>query len=146
MKKKHSNHSPAKGSLLFVYGTLKSNFFNPYALLLRQTSTHSFKALAKGELYVFNWYPVAVFKATSTNTIIGECYFIPSQKVPFLLSVLDRYESIGYVFPVDEYKRMEIEVTAVGSNAPFLALAYQHIPVSSRRYFKTKHKKVKVFK
>lgn len=145
MNKKPS-HSPVEGTLLFVYGTLKHNFLNPYAKLLQQMSTHSFQALARGELYVFNWYPVAVFDTQSKNQILGECFFIPKAQFHYLFSILDDYESIGYVFPCDEYKRITIEIQASGNNKKYPALTYQHIPVTSKRYFRTKHKKVKVFR
>lgn len=144
MKRKKPNHSPVNGHYLFVYGTLKRHFFNPYAKLLKQTSTHSLQALAHGELYVFNWYPVAVFDSQSKNKVLGECHFIPKAKLPYLLAVLDDYESIGYVFPEDEYQRVEIKI--IGQHNNFLALAYQHVPVKNKRYFRKPNERVKVFK
>jgi len=78
---------------LFVYGTLKSTFRNPYARRLRREALLVGRATMPGRLYRVRWYPGMRPPRDSGDRVTGELYRLrqPSK----MLAVLDEYED-GY--------------------------------------------------
>lgn len=78
---------------LFVYGTLKSSFENPYAQQLRREATLLGRAQMPGRLYRVSSYPGMRPARAPNDLITGELYELhqPSKT----LEVLDEWEE-GY--------------------------------------------------
>ena len=78
---------------LFVYGTLKSGFKNPYAQQLRREATLLGRAQVPGRLYRVSSYPGMRPPRDPKDLITGELYelYQPSKT----LEVLDEWEE-GY--------------------------------------------------
>jgi gamma-glutamylcyclotransferase (GGCT)/AIG2-like uncharacterized protein YtfP len=82
--------------LLFVYGTLRSEFDNRYALLLRARAELVGKAVVPGSIYKIAHYPG--YRPEPAGVVQGEVYRVDSE----LLGVLDEYEG-------SEYERVIVE-------------------------------------
>jgi gamma-glutamylcyclotransferase (GGCT)/AIG2-like uncharacterized protein YtfP len=80
----------AKARHLFVYGTLRSAFRNPYARLLAQESVLLGPARLRGRLYQLGNYPGMLAPLAPQDWVTGELYQIST--APGLLSKLDEYE------------------------------------------------------
>jgi gamma-glutamylcyclotransferase (GGCT)/AIG2-like uncharacterized protein YtfP len=99
--------------LLFVYGTLRSAFDNPYALLLRSRSVFVGPATVRGSIREMERYPA--FSAGSDGEVQGEIYRLETPVAT--LAVLDNYEG-------DEFERVIITCRfGVGDERAWI---YQH--------------------
>jgi gamma-glutamylcyclotransferase (GGCT)/AIG2-like uncharacterized protein YtfP len=100
---------------LFVYGTLKSGFQNPYAKRLQREARLLGRARMPGRLYRVRWYPGMRPPRGSEDTVIGELYKLhqPSKT----LEVLDEYE--------EEYTR-ELHRATLESGQEFRAWVYMY--------------------
>jgi gamma-glutamylcyclotransferase (GGCT)/AIG2-like uncharacterized protein YtfP len=93
---------------IFVYGTLKSGFNNPFAKILKEHARFIGEGSFPGRLFRVSWYPAAVFESDSQKQVMGEIYQLVT-KPEFVLNELDKYEDIS---PEDsEYIRTTIDVT-----------------------------------
>lgn len=77
-------------SYLFVYGTLRREFANPWACRLRQQASYLGMAKIQGELYRIDSYPGLIATPDQQTWVSGELYRIEQ---PSLLRVLDQYEN-----------------------------------------------------
>lgn len=75
---------------LFVYGTLRSAFENPYARRLRKQAVLLGPAKMRGRLYSLGAYPGMKPSFEPDDWVIGELYRL--DKPPKLLAFLDAYE------------------------------------------------------
>lgn len=75
--------------LLFVYGTLRSQFDNPYAQLLRAQSEFVGSATVRGSIYRVEFYPA--YKEEPDGEVHGEVYRLKSS-----LAELDDYEGDAF--------------------------------------------------
>ncbi len=76
---------------LFVYGTLKSGFQNPYARMLRARAQLVSTAWVRGQLYNLGAYPGLVAADDTRSRVHGELFRIEPSAAG-LLSLIDRYE------------------------------------------------------
>ena len=83
---------------LFVYGTLRRGWDNPYAERLDRESTYSGSAKVNGKLYRIDWYCGVVLGGQ--DWVIGDVFAGVSQDT---LAELDHYEG------PDEFHRVEVE-------------------------------------
>jgi gamma-glutamylcyclotransferase (GGCT)/AIG2-like uncharacterized protein YtfP len=83
--------------LLFVYGTLRSEFDNRYARQLRQEATLVRRATMPGSIYRVAHYPA--FRPQPVGEVHGELYRLHTPEVT--LSVLDEYEG-------EEFERVAV--------------------------------------
>ncbi|MCS6824796.1 MAG: gamma-glutamylcyclotransferase [Cytophagaceae bacterium] len=81
-------------NLIFVYGTLRSEFKNRMARYLRTNASMITEAYIYGELYEINDYPGAVETNNHESLIRGEIFqlFYPDHT----LKILDEYEGEEY--------------------------------------------------
>ncbi|MFN4146724.1 MAG: gamma-glutamylcyclotransferase [Runella sp.] len=91
---------------LFVYGTLRQGFQNPFASYLRQNAVYKGTGTFAGRLYNLGHYPGAVYDTQSSHQVVGEIYEL--KNAALILKKLDDYEGINE--PLPEYKRQKIEV------------------------------------
>lgn len=98
---------------LFVYGTLRSPFANPFAQFLRQYGYYIGEATFPG-LLLHLWesdlsnYPGAVYQPEGARSVMGTVYDI-SQHKQIILAYLDNYEGVGDAFDQpNEYVRAVI--------------------------------------
>ena len=96
---------------LFVYGTLRPSFENPFARHLRQHSHYVGESAFPGLLFDLGNYPGAIYQPDSQQKVIGSIYHIEQHKQS-LLTYLDEYEGIGNGFPQPaEYIRALVPVS-----------------------------------
>jgi gamma-glutamylcyclotransferase (GGCT)/AIG2-like uncharacterized protein YtfP len=81
--------------VIFVYGTLRSEFSGEYALLLRQNAEFLGPATVRGSIYRVDHYPA--FRAEPDGEVHGEIYRVPQS----VLARLDEYEG-------DEFERVKV--------------------------------------
>lgn len=81
--------------LIFVYGTLRSGFSNPYAELLRASADYLGPANIQGSLYRVAHYPA--YREEPEGTVTGELYRLRDPEAT--LARLDEYED-------DEFERV----------------------------------------
>jgi gamma-glutamylcyclotransferase (GGCT)/AIG2-like uncharacterized protein YtfP len=74
--------------LLFVYGTLRSEFDNRYARLLRKEATLLGRASVPGSIYRIQHYPA--FRPRPEGEVQGELYRLDNPEAT--LAILDEYE------------------------------------------------------
>ena len=86
-----ANLNAAGARYLFVYGTLRSAFRNPYARLLAQQAVLVGTAHLPGRLYRLGKYPGLLAPGTSKDWVAGELYRLPTA-FSALLWMLDQYE------------------------------------------------------
>ncbi|HEY2842273.1 MAG TPA: gamma-glutamylcyclotransferase family protein [Bryobacteraceae bacterium] len=100
-------------TLLFVYGTLKSNFRNRFARRLRQEARLLGCATMPGRLYRVRWYPGMRPPQGLEDTVSGELYrlFQPAKT----LTALDEYE---------EHYRRELRRVTLQTGQSFPAWVY----------------------
>jgi gamma-glutamylcyclotransferase (GGCT)/AIG2-like uncharacterized protein YtfP len=77
--------------LLFVYGTLRREFDNPYARLLHSQAEFLGAATVRGAIYRVEFYPA--FKEEPDGEVNGEVYRISDAAT---LTELDDYEGEGF--------------------------------------------------
>ncbi len=85
-------------NLLFVYGTLRSEFDNRYARLLRKQALRAGRATVQGSIYRLGRYPG--FRPEPAGAVSGELYELRDDAV---LEALDRYEG-------PDFERVAIQV------------------------------------
>jgi gamma-glutamylcyclotransferase (GGCT)/AIG2-like uncharacterized protein YtfP len=78
--------------LLFVYGTLRSEFENAYARLLRSQAEFVGKATVLGSIFRVEFYPA--YKSAPANQVRGEVYRLTNAEAT--LATLDDYEGEGF--------------------------------------------------
>jgi|SRR5215831_7263879 len=78
---------------IFVYGTLRRRFRNPYALLLHRSSDFIHAARVRGSLQRFKRYTGICLDSSTSRWIPGEIFRFRDQR---LLAALDRYEGPDY--------------------------------------------------
>jgi gamma-glutamylcyclotransferase (GGCT)/AIG2-like uncharacterized protein YtfP len=96
--------------LLFVYGSLRSEFDNVYARQLRAEGEFLASGTVAGSLWLVSWYPG--FRREGEGRVTGEVYRVNATT----LAALDGYEG-------EEYRRVQIEVEGVG-----MAWIYEYVP------------------
>lgn len=79
--------------LLFVYGTLRSTFQNPYARLLAQSADLLGPGRVRGHLYRIKGYRGIRLEADTAEWIAGEIHRLHDLRI---LAALDRYEGPDY--------------------------------------------------
>ena len=79
-------------NLLFVYGTLRSEFDNPYARLLRSQAEPVGPATMPGSIYRVMHYPA--YRPTPAGEVHGELYRLRDPETT--LKTLDEYEGLEY--------------------------------------------------
>jgi gamma-glutamylcyclotransferase (GGCT)/AIG2-like uncharacterized protein YtfP len=84
--------------LLFVYGTLRSEFDNRYARQLRKDATFLRRGTVPGSIYKVEHYPA--FRPQPDGEVQGELYRLHTPEVT--LAVLDDYEG-------EEFERVVVE-------------------------------------
>lgn len=110
---------------LFVYGTLKSNFDNRWAKLLRNSGHFLGPAAIRGRLYRVAHYPGLKRLGAGNSWVLGELFQLRNpQKI---LEALDQYEG-------DRFTRVKAMayLDGVGASSCW-AYEYQPPIVSSRR-------------
>jgi gamma-glutamylcyclotransferase (GGCT)/AIG2-like uncharacterized protein YtfP len=85
-------------NLLFVYGTLRSEFNNQYARLLRKQAALVGRATVSGSIYRIRHYPG--YRTEPAGEVHGELYELSDAAI---LETLDDYEG-------SEFERVTIEV------------------------------------
>ena len=98
---------------IFVYGTLRQGYKNPFAERLRGVAKFLGMATMRGELYLCTRgpfpYPAACYLPHAESQVVGEVYEFASGSE--ILGELDRYEGVGPGFPVPhEYERTVVSV------------------------------------
>jgi gamma-glutamylcyclotransferase (GGCT)/AIG2-like uncharacterized protein YtfP len=86
--------------LLFVYGTLRSEFDNPYAKLLRSQAERVGPATVLGSVFRIAHYPG--YRPEPRGTVQGELYRLADPESTF--RILDAYEG-------EEYERIWMDGT-----------------------------------
>lgn len=96
---------------LFVYGTLRPSFENPFAGYLRQHSRYTGEGTFPGLLFDLGNYPGAVFQQSGRQNVWGSVYHIKQHKQA-ALTYLDEYEGVGSGFTQPaEYVRALVPVS-----------------------------------
>jgi gamma-glutamylcyclotransferase (GGCT)/AIG2-like uncharacterized protein YtfP len=85
--------------LLFVYGTLRSEFDNPYARLLRSQAELVGAATVPGSIFRIGHYPG--YRPEPRGVVLGELYRMADPGAT--LKILDEYEGA-------EYERVAIRI------------------------------------
>jgi gamma-glutamylcyclotransferase (GGCT)/AIG2-like uncharacterized protein YtfP len=109
---------------LFVYGTLKTSFDNPWAKTLRQSATLLGPARVRGRLYRIAHYPGLKRFAHSNSWVLGELFWLHNpQKI---LQTLDHYEG-------ERFARVQTMAYVEGAGVR-VCWTYEYLPeVSSTR-------------
>lgn len=100
---------------LFVYGTLRPPFVNPFAQFLRQHGRYVGEATFPGLLFALEWshppaYPGAIYQPDGLTHVDGTVYDIGPHKEA-VFTYLDDYEGVGDAFDQPtEYVRTVIPV------------------------------------
>ncbi len=99
--------------LLFVYGTLRSGFDNPYAQLLRQRAELLGPATTRGAIYRVRHYPA--FRPEphpiTAGPVHGELYRMFPDPAP-LLRALDEYEDAEFCRVLRPVEHRGLEMSA----------------------------------
>jgi gamma-glutamylcyclotransferase (GGCT)/AIG2-like uncharacterized protein YtfP len=85
--------------LLFVYGTLRSEFDNRYARLLRAAATSMGRATVAGSIYRVRHFPA--YRPRPEGKVQGELYRLHTPEMT--LAVLDEYEG-------EEFERVVVHI------------------------------------
>lgn len=101
--------SPNPVRYLFVYGTLRPGFDNPYARRLAGDAGYVAPATMQGRLYDVGRYPAVVRSEHPDDCVVGDLYHLPPSSG--LLAWLDDYEGCGPRFArPHEYGREALTV------------------------------------
>src|ERR1017187_8127617 len=106
---------------LFVYGTLRSEFSNKYARLLRGQGESMGPASVPGSIYRIGSYPG--WKPEPPGEVRGELYKLANPEQT--LSTLDDYEG-------EDFERVQIKTTTAGPDAVWIYLYKKDPPAESR--------------
>jgi len=85
--------------LLFVYGTLRSEFDNEYARLLRSEAEFAGKATVRGSIYRVKFFPA--YREEPDGEVHGEVYRLRDAAT---LAELDEYEG-------QDFERVKVETS-----------------------------------
>jgi gamma-glutamylcyclotransferase (GGCT)/AIG2-like uncharacterized protein YtfP len=97
-------------SKLFVYGSLKRGFLNPYAMQLQQEAQFLCEGKLRGLLLNLGRYPAVVAQTQGSTYVFGEIYKLGT-RMDTLLASLDQYEGYDPQAPeTGEYRRELLEV------------------------------------
>lgn len=99
---------------LFVYGSLRQGFHNPYFEYLRNHFNYVAPATVKGSLYDLSAFPAGV--PSEKDTIIGELYVAKTEAdFNWAIAQLDDYEGLHLEEGEQaQYRRVLVEVTCNG--------------------------------
>jgi gamma-glutamylcyclotransferase (GGCT)/AIG2-like uncharacterized protein YtfP len=110
---------------LFVYGTLKSDFENRHARLLRSESVLVDRGRVRGRLYELGRYPALRLAPGHEDWVLGEVYRLRSPER--VLPILDAYEG-------RQYRRVKLPcLLASGSRVPVWVYLYGRALAEWRR-------------
>lgn len=104
---------------LFVYGSLRSEFNNPYSNFLKEKGRWVSKGIFKGVLLNLGNYPAV--KEWKNGRVVGEVYDISENK-RIILDFLDAYEGINV--PNPEYSREIAEINTQKGYLPCYIYKY----------------------
>jgi gamma-glutamylcyclotransferase (GGCT)/AIG2-like uncharacterized protein YtfP len=104
--------------LLFVYGTLRSEFDNAYARLLRSQAEFVGEATVAGSIYRVDFYPA--YKSSPAGEVTGEVYRLTDAEAT--LTALDDYEGEGFE-----------RVTVESSRGEAWIYLYRGVPAAEER-------------
>src|SRR5229473_688743 len=99
--------------MLFVYGTLRSEFDNPYARLLRSQAELVGPATVPGPIFRVGHYPA--YKAEPAGEVHGELYRLTDPETT--LKALDEYEGPDFERVVVEAAQAQVRCAADSSDA-----------------------------
>jgi gamma-glutamylcyclotransferase (GGCT)/AIG2-like uncharacterized protein YtfP len=118
---------------LFVYGTLRSEFHNEFACLLRAGSVFMGKARVRGRLYRLGGYPGLKLSKSGEHWARGEVYLLRDPEAT--LRALDAYEGCAPDDPrPHQFERVKTgAVMEDGSVAEVWVYAYNREVPESRR-------------
>jgi gamma-glutamylcyclotransferase (GGCT)/AIG2-like uncharacterized protein YtfP len=103
------------GAHLFVYGTLRRGFDNPFARLLAQSSHYVGPGYVQGVLYSMGEYPALVLANDGAHQVRGDVYELNDAEST--LRILDEYEG-------PQYPRVTVAVSIPGAPQPLDAWVY----------------------
>lgn len=92
---------------LFVYGTLRSEFNNEMAQLLRENATYLRDGNIKGQLYDVGTYPALIYNDNTDILIKGQIFEMDDMEQIF--EFLDPYEGVDDEFYVRQIIPIEVE-------------------------------------
>ncbi|MGF7216576.1 gamma-glutamylcyclotransferase (GGCT)/AIG2-like uncharacterized protein YtfP [Spirosoma lacussanchae] len=99
---------------LFVYGTLRPGFNNPFAQLLRASAQYIGDGTLPGRLFDLGQYPGVVHDPSGPALVRGSVYDFGKNKT--ILDQLDHYEGVSNPpDPADEYRRGVVTVVCNGT-------------------------------
>lgn len=108
MKGEEEDLGRDKHHCLFVYGTLKEGFNNPFATKLRSESSFVGTGYFPGRLYRVDWFPGAVHLPEEKSRVWGEVYHVFDFEK--LILQLDEYEEVLDDEVASLYLRRQIPV------------------------------------
>jgi gamma-glutamylcyclotransferase (GGCT)/AIG2-like uncharacterized protein YtfP len=108
-------------SRLFVYGTLRRAFQNPYTRLLSENAAFLGEARISGRLYHIRHFPGVLLSPETGDWVIGELYQLRDPSAT--LTALDEYEGSNRVDPPPEFQRV-ITTAILKGGAPLRAWIY----------------------
>lgn len=94
---------------LFVYGTLKRGFDNPFSSLLTEHAKFINEGYFKGEMYLCEWYPAALYYPKATSHVYGEIFKLNNPALH--LPLLDEYEEVDTEESRSLYLRKTVPIT-----------------------------------
>jgi gamma-glutamylcyclotransferase (GGCT)/AIG2-like uncharacterized protein YtfP len=111
---------------LFVYGTLKSDYENPYAIALRDKSALVGTGFILGKIVQISWYPGLLLTSNNDEKVFGEVYLLPEDSDELMI-MLDTYEGVSNPpDPKDEYKKTEVTAT-MANDEKIRVMVYEYI-------------------
>lgn len=116
---------------LFVYGTLRPGYTNPYARYLHQHSRPVGEGTLPGRLFDLGQYPGATYEPDGSRLVHGTVFDLGKNRA--ILSRLDAYEGISKPpAATDEYIRVVIPVQCNGQTLPCWVYLYNR-PTDGKR-------------
>ena len=100
---------------LFVYGTLRREHSDPFAIFLHENATLIGTAEMPGLKFDLGAYPGARYQEDCNELVSGEVYHMPDPEK--VLAALDEYECIGSQYPEPhEFIRQECHIIYNGKS------------------------------
>lgn len=94
--------------LLFIYGSLRVGSVNPHAAFLHSCCRHTGKGRMPGRLFRNGSTHAALYEPEGAGVVIGDVLELPANRVPEMLTSLDRYEGIGAGLPLPPAFKREL--------------------------------------
>jgi gamma-glutamylcyclotransferase (GGCT)/AIG2-like uncharacterized protein YtfP len=116
---------------LFVYGTLRRAFQNPYAKLLSENATFLGAARIPGRLYRVRHFPGVRLSLESDEWVVGELYEL--RDPASMLATLDEYEGSNRVDRPPEFQRVLTTAILEGGAALRAWIYVYNWPVAEER-------------